>query len=126
LSHKAGRAVVVVLFVAIGVIFLIAYQASSGGDQASVTRFATLLIVRTVVVFGLLWLGLRATAGRGWNWRAVAATLVGCAFAWIGVFVPRLKPLYDYAWFVGFGASALTYFILTTISPPQNLSTETT
>ncbi len=125
LSNKTARVTVVVLFVAIGVIFLVAYQASSGGDEVSVARFATMLIVRTLVVFSLLWLGLRATAGRGWNWRAVAATLTGCAFAWIGVFIPRLKPLYDYAWFVGFGASALTYFILTAVAPPQSISAET-
>ena len=39
---------------------------------------------------------------RGWNWRAIAATLAGCALAWGGLIVPALKPLYDYAWFVGF------------------------
>src|SRR5437762_7005445 len=41
----------------------------------------------------------------GWNWRAVAATLVGCALAWVGLIWPALRPLYDYAWFVGFGAA---------------------
>jgi NCS1 nucleoside transporter family len=123
-SNNFMRAVIIVLFVAIGVIFLVAYQASSTTGDASVAHFITQLIVRTVVVFGLLWLALRATGGRGWNWRAVAATLAGCAFAWIGVFVPKLKPLYDYAWFVGFGASALTYYILTTVAPPHNISSE--
>jgi NCS1 family nucleobase:cation symporter-1 len=39
---------------------------------------------------------------RGWNARAIAATLAGCALAWGGLFIPALKPLYDYAWFVGF------------------------
>jgi nucleobase:cation symporter-1, NCS1 family len=39
---------------------------------------------------------------RGWNLSAVAATLAGCALAWVGAFVPALHPLYDYAWFVGF------------------------
>jgi nucleobase:cation symporter-1, NCS1 family len=38
----------------------------------------------------------------GWNLSAVAATLAGCALAWVGAFVPALHPLYDYAWFVGF------------------------
>jgi nucleobase:cation symporter-1, NCS1 family len=41
-------------------------------------------------------------AYRGWNWRAIGATLLGCALAWSGLVVPALKPLYDYAWFVGF------------------------
>jgi len=38
---------------------------------------------------------------RGWNWRAVAATVAGCGMAWGGLVVPALRPLYDYAWFVG-------------------------
>ena len=52
------------------------------------------------------------TYNGGWNWRAVIATLIGCALAWIGRFVPTLAPLYSYAWFVGFGAAALTYLLL--------------
>jgi NCS1 family nucleobase:cation symporter-1 len=48
----------------------------------------------------------------GWNWRAVAATLVGCALAWGGLVVPALKPLYSYAWFVGFFAAGAIYWSL--------------
>jgi len=55
----------------------------------------------------------------GWNWRAVVATLLGCFFAWVGVFVPVLRPLYDYAWFVGFGVSAVTHFALMKLAPPK-------
>src|SRR5438045_5454586 len=43
----------------------------------------------------------------GWNWRAVVATLIGCALAWSGPLLTRvgivnhfLDALYDYAWFV--------------------------
>jgi len=44
----------------------------------------------------------------GWSIPAVVATLVGCALAWGGLVIPALRPLYDYAWFVGFfGAGAL-------------------
>lgn len=50
---------------------------------------------------------------RGWNWRAVAATLAGCLLAWIGLVVPILKPLYEYAWFVGFLASFILYIAMT-------------
>lgn len=49
---------------------------------------------------------------KGWNWPAVIATLLGCFFAWIGLVVEPLKPLYDYAWFVGFGISMLTYKLM--------------
>jgi NCS1 family nucleobase:cation symporter-1 len=59
------------------------------------------------------------TYTRGWNWRAVAATLTGCLFAWIGLIVPALRPLYDYAWFVGFGAAAVTHLVLMKLAPPQ-------
>jgi nucleobase:cation symporter-1, NCS1 family len=48
----------------------------------------------------------------GWNWRAVVATLAGCAFAWGGFVVPALRPLYDYAWFVGFGVAFVLHVIL--------------
>jgi nucleobase:cation symporter-1, NCS1 family len=52
------------------------------------------------------------TYSGGWNWRAIVATLIGCALAWIGLIVPPLRPLYDYAWFVGFGAAAIAHLLL--------------
>jgi cytosine/uracil/thiamine/allantoin permease len=36
-----------------------------------------------------------------------------------------LRPLYDYAWFVGFGAAGVTHFLLMRAAPPQ-LATEST
>lgn len=54
----------------------------------------------------------------GWNWRAVVATLAGCFFAWIGLLVPVMKPLYDYAWFVGFGVAFALHLLLMKISKP--------
>ena len=47
--------------------------------------------------------------GNGWNGAAVVATVVGCAVAWCGAFIPAFARLYDYAWFVGFGLSAVIY-----------------
>src|SRR5215813_10668166 len=64
--------------------------------------------------------GVYAYAG-GWNWRAVVATLIGCACAWIGLVVPKLSPVYNYAWFVGFGAAGLTHLLLMQIAPPVPL-----
>jgi nucleobase:cation symporter-1, NCS1 family len=64
------------------------------------------------------------TYAGGWNWRAVVATLLGCLMAWIGLFVPALHFLYDYAWFVGFGVSAVTHYVLMTALPPQMASSE--
>jgi NCS1 family nucleobase:cation symporter-1 len=50
---------------------------------------------------------------RGVSWRAIAATAIGCAFAWGGLVIPALKPLYDYAWFVGFFVAGVTHLALT-------------
>ncbi len=82
------------------------------------------LIVKLSIILGFGLLGSLITRDSGWNWRAVLATLVGCALAWIGVFIPTLKPLYDYAWFVGFGASAITYLVLMKVAPPGTVTDE--
>ncbi|MFB3127481.1 MAG: NCS1 family nucleobase:cation symporter-1 [Candidatus Acidiferrales bacterium] len=48
----------------------------------------------------------------GTNWRAIAALGAGIAVALVGLVVPALRPLYDYAWFVGFGVAFLVYLVL--------------
>jgi NCS1 family nucleobase:cation symporter-1 len=48
----------------------------------------------------------------GFNLRALIALVCGVVAALIGLFVPSLKPLYDYAWFIGFFLSGAVYFIL--------------
>jgi nucleobase:cation symporter-1, NCS1 family len=63
------------------------------------------------------------TYKRGWNWRAVVATLAGCFFAWIGLLVPSLHILYDYAWFVGFGVAFAVYYVLMKVSKPEIVAT---
>jgi NCS1 family nucleobase:cation symporter-1 len=60
----------------------------------------------------------------GWNWRTVLATLLGCFFAWIGLIIPTLRPLYDYAWFVGFGVAFVVHWGLMEISPQRHRDTE--
>lgn len=55
----------------------------------------------------------------GWNWKAIAATILGCFFAWIGVVFEPLRILYDYAWFVGFGVSFLFHWGLTKLDHRQ-------
>jgi nucleobase:cation symporter-1, NCS1 family len=51
---------------------------------------------------------------RGWNLRAIAATALGCGLAWGGLIVPALRPLYDYAWFVGFFVAGAAHLALAT------------
>jgi NCS1 family nucleobase:cation symporter-1 len=67
------------------------------------------------------------TYRNGWNWIAVGATLAGCALAWGGLVIPALKPLYDYAWFVGFVVSGSVYYLFTTrLSTRRELAMERT
>jgi len=61
------------------------------------------------------------TYAGGWNWRAVVATLLGCTLAWIGIWVPALHVLYDYAWFVGFGVAAVTHYLLMKVFRPRDI-----
>jgi len=46
----------------------------------------------------------------GINWRAMAALAAGAGVAFVGLIVPALRVLYDYAWFVGFAASFIVYW----------------
>jgi nucleobase:cation symporter-1, NCS1 family len=48
---------------------------------------------------------------RGFNPRAIIALVAGVAIALIGLAVPALRWLYDYAWFVGFLISGALYFL---------------
>src|ERR1700682_1818320 len=48
----------------------------------------------------------------GFNWIAIVALAAGAGVAFVGLVVPPLRVLYNYAWFVGFLVSFLTYFIL--------------
>jgi NCS1 family nucleobase:cation symporter-1 len=48
----------------------------------------------------------------GFNWRAVVALAVGIIVALIGLVVPALRSLYQYAWFVGFGVSFVVYLLV--------------
>ncbi|MEO5896306.1 MAG: NCS1 family nucleobase:cation symporter-1 [Vicinamibacterales bacterium] len=54
---------------------------------------------------------LYVTGGRygRWNTAGIVATLAGCAAAWGGLLYPPMRPLYDYAWFVGFAVAAFVY-----------------
>jgi NCS1 family nucleobase:cation symporter-1 len=48
----------------------------------------------------------------GVNLRAVMALASGIVVALLGLVIPPLRLLYDYAWFVGFGVSGLMYVAL--------------
>ena len=47
----------------------------------------------------------------GVNWTALFALAAGILVALSGLIVPGLRPLYDYAWFVGFAVAGSLYFL---------------
>ncbi len=55
---------------------------------------------------------------RGFHWQAIVALAAGAGVAFIGLAVPPLRPLYDYAWFVGFAVSFLAYFAFASTAQP--------
>lgn len=59
---------------------------------------------------------------RGFNWQAIAALASGAAVAFIGLALPALRVLYNYAWFVGFAVSFFAYLALMKASEPQPLA----
>jgi NCS1 family nucleobase:cation symporter-1 len=48
----------------------------------------------------------------GFNYRALVALAAGVVVALVGLFVPSLRWLYDYAWFVGFFVAGVLYCLL--------------
>jgi NCS1 family nucleobase:cation symporter-1 len=52
------------------------------------------------------------TYKNGINYRAIIALISGILVAMIGLLVPPVKFLYDYAWFVGFGVSFVVYYLI--------------
>ena len=69
--------------------------------------------------------------GSGVNYRAIAALVAGIIVALIGLVVPPLRWLYDYAWFVGFLVASVTYWISMrsrvgkTLAPALSVNTHT-
>jgi nucleobase:cation symporter-1, NCS1 family len=47
----------------------------------------------------------------GVNWTALIALAAGVSVALSGLVVPILRPLYDYAWFVGFAVAGSIYYL---------------
>jgi NCS1 family nucleobase:cation symporter-1 len=60
---------------------------------------------------------------KGFNYRALAALALGVIVALVGLLLPSLRWLYDYAWFVGFLVSAVAYCLLMRKSPSMQTQT---
>ena len=57
----------------------------------------------------------------GFNYRALAALACGIAVALLGLVLPAVRVLYDYAWFIGFLVAGALYFALM----PRNVPSAT-
>jgi NCS1 family nucleobase:cation symporter-1 len=73
---------------------------------------------KIILVEDLYQRGISMNFRAGINWRAMAALAAGRGIAFIGLVVPALRVLYDYAWFVGFAASFVVYWVLMRESLP--------
>lgn len=49
---------------------------------------------------------------KGINPRAIVALVLGVVLALVGLWVPSMRFLYDYSWFVGFFLAGIAYFVL--------------
>jgi NCS1 family nucleobase:cation symporter-1 len=56
--------------------------------------------------------GGRYEYSHGVNGQAIVALAAGAGVAFVGLFVPALRVLYNYAWFVGFAVSFFAYLVL--------------
>ena len=56
-----------------------------------------------------------------WNPRGLLALAAGIAVALVGLAIPSLRMLYDYAWFVGFGVAFAAYVLLMRGTPQVDL-----
>jgi NCS1 family nucleobase:cation symporter-1 len=59
----------------------------------------------------------------GYNWKAIGSLLLGIGAAFIGLVVPPLRFLYDYAWFVGFAVGGAAYYVSMSRVPELDLDT---
>ncbi len=64
---------------------------------------------KILVVEDLYQRGGRYEYSRGFHWQAIAALAAGAGVAFVGLAVPPLRILYNYAWFVGFAVSFAVY-----------------
>jgi len=61
---------------------------------------------------------------KGWNPRAIVALVAGVGFALLGLWIPQIHFLYDYAWFVGFFIAGAVYLFLMKVAAPAPVSAE--
>ena len=91
--------------------WLIGYSALLGPVAGIMITDYFLLRHRTLDLESLYRRGGAYEYRNGVNARALVALGAGVLVALVGLAVPALRWLYDYAWFVGFGVAALAYYL---------------
>jgi NCS1 family nucleobase:cation symporter-1 len=92
--------------------WLIGYSSLLGPIAGVVIADYYLLRKRRLELRDLYVRGGKYEYASGFNPSALAALGAGVALALVGLVVDALRPLYDYAWFVGFGTAFALYWIL--------------
>ena len=83
------------------------------GPVAGIMICDYFLIRRKILAVNDLYLrGSEYEYSAGFNWRAMAALVIGTGVALIGLVIPSLRFLYDYSWFVGFAVAFIVYLLL--------------
>ncbi len=99
--------------------WLVGYSALLGPIAGVMIVDYFVLRRRTLAVEDLYVRGRSYEYSGGVNYRSLWALGAGVLLALLGLVVPPLRPLYDYAWFVGFLTAGGLYFILMQRAPLQ-------
>ena len=92
--------------------WLIGYSGLMGPIAGTMIADYFLVRHRTLNVDDLYRRGGEYEYSGGFNPRALVSLALGIAVALLGLAIPGMRFLYDYAWFVGFGVSAASYALL--------------
>lgn len=83
------------------------------GPVAGIMICDYFLIRRKILAVNDLYLrGSAYEYSAGFNWKAIAALVIGTGIALIGLLIPSMRFLYDYSWFVGFAVAFVLYLLL--------------
>jgi nucleobase:cation symporter-1, NCS1 family len=92
--------------------WLVGYSALLGPIAGTMIADYFIVRKRRLVLDDLYRRGGEYEYTNGVNRRALLSLAVGVLIALLGLAVPGLRGLYDYAWFIGFAVSAVTYILL--------------
>jgi len=83
------------------------------GPVAGIMICDYFIVRRRILFVDELYLrGSRYEYDGGFNWKAIAALVIGSVVALIGLEIAPLRFLYDYSWFVGFAVAFVVYVTL--------------